>query len=43
MRFDREMLHENRMIIGFLVIIVIMLIIAGYGYFSGAWDQPLPQ
>jgi flagellar basal body-associated protein FliL len=38
---NRETRKENRAIMVFLIIIAILFIVAGYGYFSGAWDaQP---
>jgi hypothetical protein len=38
---DRETRKENRAIMVFLIIIALLFILAGYGYWTGAWDfQP---
>lgn len=39
---NRQTRKENRAIVVFLVIIVLLFILAAYGYFTGAWDQPPP-
>jgi hypothetical protein len=38
---NRETRKENRAIWVFVIIVVLLFILAGYGYLSGSWDaQP---